>query len=242
MSSRHVRVAACEISRGVLLGALVWFCALPAAAQTVRPVVVEYKGKASGRFEVVNNTVFPLNVILEPKSFSVSLEGKPVFRPLDDGIDLKLSSMSFRIPAGQSRYVFYRATAEVFPAWFVIYCSLRGMRTREGMNVAVELPHTVYLLQKKPLEESDIRLSPVEFRPEEGQVVAELENPSDRLGRVMELRVSSSPNGKSYGGFPVMPESRRRLILDWDREVEPRKISIRFKRFTLKKEVQVSAK
>ena len=40
-------------------------------AQSVRPVIVEYKGQARGKVELVNNSLFPINVVLEPKSFDI---------------------------------------------------------------------------------------------------------------------------------------------------------------------------
>ena len=150
--------------------------------------------------------------------------------------------MSFRIPPGQGHYVFYKATADVLPAWFVIYSTFRGLRTPEGMNVAVELPHTVYLVQKEPLQKADLRLTRVEYLAESRQVVAELENPSERMGRAMQVRLSSTPGKQGFGGFPVLPESRRRLVLNWDREVGPQKLAIRFKKFTLEREVRVPEK
>lgn len=60
--------------------------ASPVGAQTLQPVVVEYREKARGKFEIINDTLFPLNVVLEPKSFSISVEGHPSFRPLDEDV------------------------------------------------------------------------------------------------------------------------------------------------------------
>ena len=218
---------------------LVGLWAFPAAAQTVRPVVVEYKGKAASRFEVVNRSDFPVQVILEARSFDVTLEGKPVFRPLDDHIQLKLSSMSFRIPPRGSHYVFYKATTDALPAWFVIYSTFRGLRTPEGMNLAIELPHTVYLLQKEPLGREDVRLSSAEFLPGEKKLVVELENPSERLGRVLTVNLGGGQNRQTIGGFPLMPAGRRRIVVDWTQAGTPGKVEVRFRKFTLKKEVLV---
>ncbi|MBI4462860.1 MAG: hypothetical protein HY653_08150, partial [Acidobacteria bacterium] len=53
--------------------------------------------------------------------------------------------MSFRLPPQQTFYVFYEATADRLPAWFTIYCGFSGLPSYEGINVVVELPHTVYL-------------------------------------------------------------------------------------------------
>src|SRR5258708_29831138 len=88
------------------------------AAQTVRPVIVQYNGTARGKFELVNNTLQPMNVVIEPKSFTITEEGDGVYGPLAKDIHLKLSAMSLSIPPKQSRYVFYEATADSLPAWF----------------------------------------------------------------------------------------------------------------------------
>jgi hypothetical protein len=97
---------------------------LPATAQTVQPVIAEHHGKKTqAKFELVNNGLVPLNVVIEPKSFDVSIDGEVTYRPLDSSVHLKLSAMSLRIPARQSRYVFYEASADSYPAWFVIPCT-----------------------------------------------------------------------------------------------------------------------
>src|SRR6266850_3979310 len=115
-----------------------------AAAQTIRPVVVQYRQPhAQGRFEVVNDGLVPLSAVLEPKSFSVTDDGEAIYRPLDPSIHLRLSAMSFRIPPRQTRVVFYDVTADSVPSWFVIPCTLSGLPSRNGLDVRIELPHTV---------------------------------------------------------------------------------------------------
>ncbi len=85
-------------------------------AQTVRPVIVEYKGSAKGKLELVNNSFQPTNVVIEPRSFTIKEDGDGIYGPLAKDIHLKLSSMSLRIPPKQSRYVFYEAKADSLPA------------------------------------------------------------------------------------------------------------------------------
>ena len=126
------------------------FFPLISYAQTIRPVISEYTAKvAKGSIELVNPGLTPLTVIVEPKSFSVSETGDISYRPLDKTIQLKLSAMSFQIPPQQSYFIFYEARAEDLPAWFVIYASIGGFRkTSAGMNIRLDLPHTVYILPK----------------------------------------------------------------------------------------------
>ena len=55
----------------------------PLGAQTVRPAVVEYSEQARGKFELVNETLFPLTVVLEPRGFHVEPSGDLIEEPLD---------------------------------------------------------------------------------------------------------------------------------------------------------------
>lgn len=208
------------------------------AAQTVRPVIAEYSQKARGRFDLVNDTALPLNVVLEPKSFSISDEGSPSFRPLDKSIHLKLSQMSFRIPPQQTYYVFYEATADTYPAWFVIYATLAGLPKQSGLNVQVELPHTVYLLQKRGIQQSDIRLGAAEFLPDSRQVKVEIENAGDCLGRVTQVEVRADRERVAQSGFPLMPRSRRKIVFDWKAGVAPQRVIVQFRNFKVESPLQ----
>src|SRR5256885_14914267 len=92
-----------------------------ASAQTVRPVINELVGNpVKGRVEYVNDSLTPLNVVLEARSFTVSESGEITYRPLDPGIHLKLSTTSFRVQPQQTYYVFYEPSAPQSPSWFVI--------------------------------------------------------------------------------------------------------------------------
>ncbi len=73
-----------------------------AQGQTIQPVLSEYRGQASGRFELTNDSFYALNVVLEPKSFAVSEDGEITYGPLDSDIHVKFSATSFRIPPKQS--------------------------------------------------------------------------------------------------------------------------------------------
>ncbi len=82
--------AACQL----LCGALCVFPFLLNAAsqaQTVRPVINEMGNPSKGRVDYVNDSLTPLNVVLEAKSFTVSETGEISYRPLDPNIHLKLS-------------------------------------------------------------------------------------------------------------------------------------------------------
>jgi len=140
--------------------------ARPPGAQTVRPAVVEYVEQARGKFELVNETLFPLTVVVEPRGFHVEPKGDLIEEVLDTTrIQVKISAMSFRVPPRETYTVFYEATAKAFPSWFVIASTLTGARTQTGLNVRIELPHVVYLLQPQPqpLRRSDVAIRAFEF-------------------------------------------------------------------------------
>ncbi len=204
-----------------------------ASAQTVRPVIVEYSGHASGKFELVNNSLTPVNVVLEPKSFAITEHGQGVYRPLESTIHVKLSAMSFRIPPLQSRFVFYEATADQLPAWFVIYSLFSGLPAQEGINIQVLLPHTVYLVQKMSLTKPDLHLE-AQYAMRLNQVIITLDNIGPNLGRVLTWQLISKHGKKVFPGFPLLPYSRRQLQSDWDASTPPEYILLQFQHFSLR--------
>ena len=207
----------------------------PLSAQTVRPAVVEYPEQARGKFELVNETLFPLTVVIEPRGFHVEPSGDLIEEALDTTrIQVKISAMSFRIPPRETYTVFYEATAKSFPAWFLISSTLTGARTQTGLNVRIELPHVVYMLQPEPLRKSDVAIRSFEFDSITKRARVELENTGTSLGRVLSSEVSI--NGKKAipgGAFPLFPHSHRSLEIPWDGEAPPERLVLRFANFTM---------
>ena len=72
-SARRVRLASLLVLLGILQ---------PPSAQTVRPAVVEYPNQARGKFALVNESLFPLTVVLEPRGFHVEPTGELIEEPL----------------------------------------------------------------------------------------------------------------------------------------------------------------
>ena len=209
--------------------------ARPLGAQTVRPAVVEYSEQARGKFELVNETLFPLTVVLEPRSFHVEPTGELIEEPLDTTrIQVKVSAMSFRIPPRETYTVFYEATAKAFPSWFLIASTLTGARTQTGLNVRIELPHVVYRLQPQRLRRADVAVRAFEFDSTTKHVRVELENTGTSLGRVLSSEVSVDGKKATPGGaFPLFPQSRRRLVIPWSEDLTPERLILRFSNFTV---------
>ena len=218
------------VSLLVLLGIL-----RPLGAQTVRPAVVEYPSQARGKFELVNESLFPLTVVLEPRGFHVEPAGELIEEPLDTTrVQVKLSAMSFRIPPRETYTVFYEATTKAFPSWFLISSTLTGARTQTGLNIRIELPHVVYMLQPQPLRRADVAVHAFEFDTVAKRVRVELENTSAALGRVLSSEVSASGAKTIPGGaFPLFPHSRRTLEIPWSGDATPERLVLRFANFTV---------
>jgi hypothetical protein len=214
------------------------------AAQTVRPLINELGNPSKGRVEYVNDGLTPLNVVLEAKSFTVSETGEMQYRPLDPDIHLKLSTTSFRIQPQQTYYVFYEASSPKSPQWFVIYAAFTGFnfRTAQGMNVRLELPHTVYLLPKAGVEQPDIVVDRAELDPAANKVTLEVENRGDNFGRVLETQLLYSKKKQEAPGFPVFPHSKRILEIPLEQKAEgenvPVEISMQFQKFKIEQKLQ----
>lgn len=210
-------------------------CSSVASAQTIRPLLSEYERKADGSFDLVNDSFAAVTVILEARSFTVDEEGEIRYRPLDPGIHLELSEMSFRIPPKQTRTVYYKATADHKPAWFVIYSFIRGLpvRTRSGMAVQLSLPHTVYVLPKKSASREDLKVRRARFDAKTKTVQIEVENKGELFARVLSSELSQGGQRQPGPGFPVFPESRRRITIPWPHERPPEKLLLRLRRFTV---------
>jgi hypothetical protein len=213
-----------------------------AMAQTVRPVISELGNPAKGRVEYVNDGLTPLNVVLEAKSFTVSEKGEISYRALDPDIHLKFSATSFRIQPKQTFYVFYEASAPARPSWFVIYASFSGFpfRTAQGMNVRLQLPHTVYLLPKQRVEKADVRVVRAELDSTDNKVVLEVENTGDNFGRVLQTQLANGKKKEDAPGFPIFPHSKRILEVPLEAKADtvPDAVSLQFENFKVEEKLR----
>jgi hypothetical protein len=213
---------------------LLYFAPL-APAQTISPVIVEYAEKADGRFQLYNDADIPLTVVIEPHSFSVDSTGKATFRKLDPGIHVQLSTTSFRLAPKQTYYVFYKATTETYPNWICIYATVTGPTTPTGLKLALELPHTVYLVGRKSLDQSQVSWdrADVSATGEKHVITAEIENHGSEFSRVQEVEVSSPGGKQTFAGFPLFPGQRRSIELDWEQPGVPQHIVLKFAHFKM---------
>jgi hypothetical protein len=116
----------------------------------------------------------------------------------------------------------------------MVLASMTGARTEAGLNVRLELPHVVYLLQKEPLSRGAVSVRAFDFDSTARQAVLELENSSAALGRVVGSELSAGGrHGTPFGGFPLFPLSRRRVTVPWDGAEAPDRLLLRFAHFTV---------
>jgi hypothetical protein len=214
-----------------------------AGAQTVRPLIAELGNPAKGRVEYVNDSFTPLTVVLEARSFSVAEDGQITYRPLDPNIHLKLSVTSFRLQPQQSYFVFYEATTDASPAWFVLYAAFTGFpfRTQQGMNVRLELPHTVYLLSKHSVDKGEVAVNRADFVAAEKKLVLEVENTGANFGRVQQTFVSFGKKQEEAPGFPVFPHSKRVLEIHLDEAEPPSGLLLQFPNFKIERALPVQS-
>jgi hypothetical protein len=219
----------------VLLALGAWATPIAATAQTVSPPIAEYQERARSSFQLSNGTIFPLNVVLEVRGFTVTEQGEVVDAPLDTGrVKVKLSAMSFRIPPRGTYTVFYEARADSTPAWFNILSAMTGAKTESGLNVRILLPHVVYLNQKQSLTRQDVAVRAIEYDSAGGRVRVQLENLGARLGRVLQVSAKHEDAESEPGaGFPLFPRSRRWTELRWTDTLPPDRLAVRFARFTI---------
>jgi hypothetical protein len=225
--------------RAFLIGLFLSLTAAFALGQTVSPVIVEYTEAGKGKVALTNNTLSPLSVTLKGQSFSISDAGKAVYRQLDPGIHLKLSSTSVKLEPGQTYYVFYTATADKYPAWFTLFATFSGLHHESGLNLEYMLPHTVYLYQKESLQKDDLEVKEVTYDPSTGRVHCEIVNKSDRLGRSQGASFYGSHDDTVYGGFPLLPSAVHGQDYVPETKAAPKEIEIRFKAFNIRHSVSV---
>ncbi len=202
----------------IVLGMLIG-CAVPLPAQQVSPAVMEYPDAAKsphtdGHFDLTNEMLTPLFATFEAKSFTIDTAGVAHFTPLSEHVHLRMSTTSMRLGPKQRRTVYYTVTADTYPAWFCIYSTLAGLPKRNGMNVQLDLPHTVYLLTKSRPAAGELQFSNLVLSS--GHLHGTLRNGSTSFARVLSLEMSGDHLKKSEGGFPVLPGGERDFDLAVD--------------------------
>jgi hypothetical protein len=228
-----------------LVAFLCCLAATPLAGQTVQPLIDENvlqqpKNKAKGKVEYINDTLETLTVTLDTQSFTVSDTGNISYRPLDSNVHVKFSANSFRILPKQNYLVFYEASADSLPAWFVVYATFAGYKetTDEGLRIHLLLPHTIYLLPKEEPKKEDLVFKAAKYDPQAKVVTVRVENTGPVFCRVLEADATSGQEKSGSNGFPVFPHSERQIELPWAGKGDPTKVILQLQRFHLEQPVE----
>jgi hypothetical protein len=219
--------------RTALIATILALAATSARAQVVAPPVVEHAQRAASSFEVSNQGLTPLAVVLEPFSFWVDTLGEVHYAPFDSaGVQLKLSTMSLRLPPRATYAVQYEARSEKLPAWFVVTSTFAGPRT-QGINVRLQLPHVVYLNQKEPLKQNEVVVHAFVYDAVAKKVRFRIENVGAKLGRCNEGTVRAANGGDSQDvpSFPLFPHFVRWVELPWPSGRPPELLELKFEHF-----------
>ena len=216
---------------------------LSTLAQTISPVLSEYRGSADGQVVLSNDTLAPMTVVFEVYGMNVSETGEITYPPLSPDITVKLSNNSVRIPPRQKAFVSYSAKAKTLPAWFVIYAGFRSnpMRDKPGITVQVKLPHTVYILPKKDAAKSDLHIASAVFDRAKNKVSLDLVSTSPTVARVLATELYIGRRFVEAPGFPIFPGKHRKLDVDWKESSAPERVVFEFKDFKLEAPVTVSS-
>lgn len=203
-------------------------------AQVVQPLIAEYTGKGAGSFVVTNSSFASVAVVLEPESFSIDLDGRAIYKPLDDRIHLEMSTTSLRLGPRESQTVFYTVTADSLPAWLTVYATFSQLHPGPGVSVHIMLPHTIYLYSRKSLTREAIRIDDLEYHSEAHEVVCRVTNTGEAAGRAQEVGISAGHSHVTSAGFPLLPGSPRQITLHWTEAKAPDLLTINFEGFAVK--------
>ena len=118
------------------------------SAQMISPLTQEAKGpRARGEITITNQGLVPMAVVLEAATLSAT-NGKPTYVPLH-GVQLKLSEQSARLGPKQTRMISYDAKCDQLPCAFTVFAKFVQGHTAQGIAVAIHLPSTMYVCEKK---------------------------------------------------------------------------------------------
>jgi hypothetical protein len=217
------------LRRAFLTVLIVAACAPALSGQTIRPLLLEHRTKANGRFEIVNPASYPVDVVIEARSFVVDDEGELKELPLDPAIHLELSAMSVRIPPQQSRYIFYKSTADRLPAWFVLYANIRGPARPDlkGLDLQIELPHVAYILPNDKLRSDAVHVRVATERGRDGIVVLDIQNGSGTFGRILSIDVKGGGHSAAGPSVPLFPRSHRFVEIPWTEAKPPQRVVLK---------------
>jgi P pilus assembly chaperone PapD len=210
-----------------------------AAAQTVQPIIQEYEGIAKGSFDVLNQGDTPLVVTFSLESFTVNETGEMWFGPLDARVQVKLSAMSLRLAPHETSRVYYAASAQQLPAWFVIYSSFGAPPRKDitGLNLQFQLPHVVYILPKHAGIKTNELLVSASYDAKQQVIHCTVENLAGNFGRLLQLQAENKSKRQDGPTGGIFPQSRRVFNIEWKYAEPPQRVMLQLKNFKIERPV-----
>jgi len=212
-------------------------------AQSVDPPFAVHPGRARSSILITNPSLQPLVFVIEPVSFDIAVCGDLGLTPLDTTrIRLSLSAMSGRIPARQTRRIFYDARADSLPAWFALKIAFGPARPDSGLAMRIELPHFVYLAQEGPVVPSEVEASDAVYDPVRRVLTIRIENRSGKLTRILSVDlVDAADKVSAAAACPLLPGHTREFAFPWTGASPPRSVRLRFPGFVIERPVRPAA-
>lgn len=222
---------------------LLSLAAAVANAQSVDPPFAIHEGRARSSVLISNPSLQPLAFVIEPLSFDIAACGDLGLAPLDTTrIRLSLSAMSGRIPAKQTRRIFYDVRADSLPAWFALKIAFGPARRDAGLSMRLELTHFVYLMQEAPVLPSEIEASEAVYDPVRRRLSIRVENRSGKLTRLHSVGlVDVGDEETAVEACPLLPRHAREFEFPWTQSVPPRMVRLRFPGFVIERPVRHSS-
>lgn len=119
-------------------------------AQTISPVWNECKVKCSGEFSVINNSVQPMTVTIEPHMFAFGADGKATMTPIDPAVvEVKLAETSARLSPQETHAFEYRVKCLKTPCMVTFLSGMVIGHTKEGMAVRLVLNSSLYVCDRE---------------------------------------------------------------------------------------------
>lgn len=204
-------------------------------AQSVNPPFEVHQGQARSSFSISNGSLTPLSFVVEARSFDIESCGDLAFQPLDPTrVQVRLSSMSGRLPARQQRRIQYDVTADSLPAWVAFVVTFGTAGRDMGLGMRMQVVHFAYLNQRAPVMRDEVVVREASFDAERRRVRVTIENRSDKLTRVLLMSlVDRGGREHPVEACPFLPRRQRTVDVPWPRADAPSKVIMQFPGFTL---------
>jgi hypothetical protein len=209
--------------------------AAPVLAQTVDPPFEVHQGQARSSFVISNGSLFPLTFVVEARSFDIASCGDLSFQPLDSArVQVRVSTMSGRLPARQQRRVQYDVSADSLPAWVAFVVTFGTAGRDPGLGTRMQLVHFAYLNQRTPVFQDEVVVREAVYDSRRGRVSVTIENRSDKLTRVLLMSlVDRRGEEHPIEACPFLPHRTRSVDAPWRLPDPPVRVLLRFPGFSL---------